>query len=490
MRRRWNFGDGCPLAANDKPQPAKADPNANAGRPAGQNQSPKAGAGGRDAKEGEFDVFLLERVFPEAHELFRASPEPDPNADCLVAFDTNALLLPYSTKDHGPKDLAGVYSKLAESGRLYLPERVAREFIKNRDRKLADMVKAIGDIRSRVNIGESRISPLLEGLPEYEGLSKASKDLADARKSYYAALDGLSARIRSWRGNDPVASIYATLFTMERLIAPAETDDALKVEWAYRVQNKVPPGYKDGGKDDKGIGDFAIWMSLLNLGSTHKKDLIFVTGEEKADWFVRSGGERVYPRPELIDEYRRRSGGRTLRLSSLHDLLREMEAPPELVEDVEAAELTANSAILQASSWSSVGAFASSAHTSIRVDNAAFDYTTNDGVLRIERSGKAFEIRFSSSSEDTVHLYRSGPTRRIARVRKSVLDTPTSMDAQETSSRTYTIHVGEGFLVENEAGDVLAGRVTGIDYEGRNADRHEVRFDYAITAQGERVIVP
>jgi hypothetical protein len=37
----------------------------------------------------------LEKLFPNAHELFQASSVLDPNGDCMVGLDTNALLLPY-----------------------------------------------------------------------------------------------------------------------------------------------------------------------------------------------------------------------------------------------------------------------------------------------------------------------------------------------------------------------------------------------------------
>ena len=90
-------------------------------------------------------------------------------------------------------------------------------------------------------------------------------------------------------------------------------------------------------------------MSLLRLGRDNKKDLIFVTGEEKADWFVRAGAEPIYPRPELIDEYRRSSGGRNIRLSTLHELLREMEVSDAVVEEVQRVEQEANTAIRDAS---------------------------------------------------------------------------------------------------------------------------------------------
>src|SRR6185312_1704555 len=50
-------------------------------------------------------------------------------------------------------------------------------------------------------------------------------------------------------------------------------------------------------------GDFAIWKSILKLGSQSKKDIIFVCDEQKHDWVYRSNKVPLVPRMELCDEY-------------------------------------------------------------------------------------------------------------------------------------------------------------------------------------------
>ncbi|MBU1316221.1 MAG: DUF4935 domain-containing protein [Alphaproteobacteria bacterium] len=297
------------------------------------------------------DHFLLERVYKEAHQVFQPTADLNPKADTVVvALDTNALLLPYHLGRGDLSALAEVYAQFASEARLFLPERVAREFIKNRDRKLAEMAQVIDDRASKMSNLDAKVVPLLlEGFPEREALAATGEGLGSALTEYLANLRKLSSHIKSWRGNDPVTNLYAGLFNEEQMIAPSESPDKILEELEYGLRNKVPPGYKDSSKDDQGIGDVIIWMSLLHLGRTKKKDLIFVTGEEKADWFVRSGKNPVYPRPELVHAYRDASGGRSLRLSSLHELLREMSAPGDLVSQVEVAEDSANSAIQAAS---------------------------------------------------------------------------------------------------------------------------------------------
>lgn len=351
------------------PQVEKA--NVNAGVNDRNRSEPKPPAGP--------DLFLLEKIYPEAYRVFQPTEELAPKSNTvLVALDTNALLLPYSLGTGDLSALATVYSQFAKEGRLFLPERVAREFIKNRDRKLAEMAQAIDDRVSRMAGWDAKVTPLLlDGFSERDALVTSAETLDAATKKYLKLLRQLSAHVRSWRGNDPVTTFYAHLFNKERIIGPGQTREKIIEELDYGLRNQVPPGYKDSSKDDRGIGDVVIWMSLLHLGETTRKDLIFVTGEQKADWFVRSGNRPVYPRPELVEAYRHVSGGRSLRLSSLHDLLKEMSAPDTLVDDVQVAEATANSAI-QAASFAGLGAFARSAHTTVSDSQSEFEYGLDD----------------------------------------------------------------------------------------------------------------
>ncbi|MEH3116817.1 MAG: PIN-like domain-containing protein [Methylorubrum populi] len=453
---------------------------------------------------GDYDHFLLGRLYPEAHNVFQPAAALDPTSgDVLIALDTNALLLPYQMGKGDLADLAGVYSRIAGEGRLFIPEQVAREFIKNRDRKLADMVHALDERISKMTGWDAQVSPLLlEGFADGDALDKAAAGHREAAKAYLEQLRRLTGHMKGWRGDDPVTRLYAGVFGSGQTVAPAESNEQVIEELEYGIRHRVPPGYKDAAKEDQGIGDVLIWLSLLHLGRTQRKDLIFVTGEEKADWFVRSGGKRLYPRPELVDAYRRVSG-RSLRLSSLHDLLKEMAAPAGLVADVADAEATANSAI-QAAAVSAPASFATTAHATVRpapvrfagggtampTGRRSFDYSTHNGMLRVEAGGQAVDIAFSKASDTSIHLYRRGATRRIARVKGLETGMFTSIDAVDTTSDHYVIQLGEGFLVENEAGSVLACRIVGILDDTRGAERDEVTFEWVLNPAGDRVYMP
>jgi hypothetical protein len=60
--------------------------------------------------------------------------------------------------------------------------------------------------------------------------------------------------------------------------------------------------------DLRKFGDFFLWKELLEHGKEQKRPLIFVTDDQKEDWWLKVKGRTLGPRPELIAEFREHSG--------------------------------------------------------------------------------------------------------------------------------------------------------------------------------------
>lgn len=431
-------------------------------------------------------VFLLEDLYPDASKLFAPAVVPSAdNKDSLVAFDTNALLLPYNISSQDLSAFAKVLVELAKANRLFIPGRAAREFIKHRDRKLADMLQALRDKTSNVRLPEQKLSPLLDGVDGYADVTSAAQKLAATLKEYKKAQDNILDRMRDWRGNDPVSLVYNSVFVDGRVVELDEDREALIKEWDARRANNTPPGYKDSQKGDTGIGDFLIWKTLLKLGSTHKKDLIFITGDDKADWFVRSGGDRVYPRPELVDEFRRASGGRSLRLSTLGELLEEMNAPAEVVDEVKYLEQKHPEAMANPGYANTLRLLA---HVK-NLQKIEFDYSTNDGRMSVRQGNTSFEFGFSKASKDRIHVI-CGETGRIARVKGAEPGDVVNIDDYDSSSRSYAVAKGEVFAVENRQKDILLARIDDIFDDTRGDEIDEVHILCCVFERGIMAIAP
>jgi hypothetical protein len=186
--------------------------------------------------------------------------------------------------------LSDVYKGLRKEGRILLPGRVLREFLRLRDRKLAEIVQGLHD-RKKGPSG-SRLPLILEGIAGFADLKADLKAVDDARTALLKSLSAVIGKIESWRGDDPVMAMYSEVSTEDAIIDFSLDDDKertkLLEECRWRYDNKIPPGYKDGAKPDEGVGDFIIWKTLLAVAAKTGKHLAFVTGEQKAEWFVRA----------------------------------------------------------------------------------------------------------------------------------------------------------------------------------------------------------
>lgn len=295
-------------------------------------------------------LLALEKTFPNVNTIFLSNKVGSlQGSKTIVSLDTSVLLLPYAIRNDDLQGIKDVYTTLKRENRLLLPTRVAREFIRNRDRCLGEIASAINDLRSRIKIGDANLSPIFRGVMGSDQLVKASNDFAKAKETYSDALSKIEAQLLSWRGDDPLTSFYALCFEKDNLIDIDLDETTLSQEILSRKLFKIPPGYKDSGKDDGGVGDLIIWKTLLQIGALKKCDMCFVTADSKSDWFVNSSNRPLYPRPELIDEYRRHSDGHNIKIISLHELLSEMSAPTQLVEEVANAERAVTSSHLESS---------------------------------------------------------------------------------------------------------------------------------------------
>ena len=207
--------------------------------------------------------------------------------DCIFVLDTNTLLVPYSTGSDSLVAIEKVYQKVKKQDRLKIPGQVVREFANNRPEKLKEIFQKL--TRKITSIQNQSIGnyPLLEGIKS------------------------LAAEVRSWTWDDPVSKY------------------------------KMPPGFKDGNKADDGIGDLLIWYTILEIAQS-KKHVVFVSGDEKADWFHRSESQALYPRFELIAEFKERSDDKTFQIIKLSEFLQLFGADENAVKEVEQKESMAD----------------------------------------------------------------------------------------------------------------------------------------------------
>jgi predicted nucleic acid-binding protein len=286
--------------------------------------------------------FILHSVYPDADAIFGFEPEPLHVVikDCLVVLDTNVLLVPYGTRKDSLEEIRKTYSSLVAQNRLAIPGRVAREFAQNRSEKLKTVYQQISQKR---NVAIKRHAyPLLESIPEYQELVQLEQEIDTKLSQYRKAIAKLLDAITGWYWNDPVSALYRELFTAAVVFDPAIVEKTFLEDIGRRQLHKIPPGYKDAGKTDLGVGDLLIWNAILDLGKSRASHVVFVSGDEKGDWWHQSENQALFPRFELVDEFRRVSGGKSFYIISFAQLLKLFGASESVVREVQQEEAVMN----------------------------------------------------------------------------------------------------------------------------------------------------
>jgi len=165
------------------------------------------------------------------------------------------------------------------------------------------------------------------------------KQIQEQQKKYSKKIDEILERIRQWRWDDPVSAVYKELFKPEFIQELSISQDEIVKDLERRNKHSIPPGFKDKKKDDYGVGDLIIWKTILEVAKTRNRDIVFVSGDEKNDWFYRSDSQSLYPRFELITEFKNHTDDKTLHIIKLSKLLDLLGAAEEAVSEVQIKEL-------------------------------------------------------------------------------------------------------------------------------------------------------
>ena len=236
--------------------------------------------------------------------------------------DANVLLGLYRLGSSQRAQVLDVLERIKE--RLWLPYQVGHEYHRNRlgvvaaqasayevaktlhgMKDLAGMRKWLDTLKVPPEVRESILS-LLPGL--HEALTSATKRYEDAID---ALRDEHVVSVAQARKDDPVRWALDRLFNSERVGSkPDQRTLQSRIKDARRrTDERIPPGYMDSekGADQTKAGDYLIWAEILDFAAGTNAPVLFVTADEKEDWFERFDGEIAGPRSELVAEFAERS---------------------------------------------------------------------------------------------------------------------------------------------------------------------------------------
>ncbi|MBS1587828.1 MAG: DUF4935 domain-containing protein [Bacteroidetes bacterium] len=317
----------------------------------------------------KLDNFVNYKVYPNATDVFDLSLESIEKIknDCIFVIDTNALLVPYSTGSHSLKEINKVFTKLKLQKRIFIPGQVAREFANNRPNKLKQIFQQLNRKQSSVSNLDIGNYPLLEEIESYQNALEIEKAINEKLKEYRKAISSVLKVVKMWNWDDPVSLIYREIFTKETIVDTEFDREKTLSELTYRHNHKIPPGYKDDSKPDDGIGDLLIWFTILELAKA-EKHVIFISADEKNDWYHISEGQALYPRFELIAEFKNVSKGKTFQIIKLSEFLNLLGADEDAIKEIEIRERTFSGVAAQRRVYA------------LKAERAVFNWYTNNGI--------------------------------------------------------------------------------------------------------------
>lgn len=238
------------------------------------------------------------------------------NSSTLVV-DANVLLDLYR---YNPKTRDLILSSIERfPGKKWITNQTCDEFIRNRTEAITSVSKAFNQAEEeiqKINDAKSQVTAKLRSiriLPDDlqskldEGISKAISDASE--------------KIAEQRSIHP--DFLTSDFVLEKIfqifdgsVGSPFSDDQLsteRLEGERRKKLKIPPGYEDSSKDgDRVFGDYFMWKQMLLYAKDNASPVIFVTSEQKEDWWEERSGKTIGPRQELIKEAFEFTGQRVL----------------------------------------------------------------------------------------------------------------------------------------------------------------------------------
>ncbi|MGI9068121.1 MAG: PIN-like domain-containing protein [Pyrinomonadaceae bacterium] len=231
--------------------------------------------------------------------------------ECIFSFDANSLLNIYRYSLETQKSFLDILERLKE--RIWITHQVAFEFSKNRQGVIEDQLQFYDKIDQELDNAFEKLKTQLAVFKRHRSIN-IHEVFESVKVGIDTAKDSLKNDKQShpdWAMSDPLSDKVSDLF--EGKIGAAFSDTELvKIhkDAEDRYKRQIPPGYKDAGR--KGVpekyGDLVIWFQLIDYTRLHKKPLIFVTDENKEDWWLKNKGRILSPRPELVSEMQEKGG--------------------------------------------------------------------------------------------------------------------------------------------------------------------------------------
>lgn len=234
--------------------------------------------------------------------------------DGLIAVDANVLLHLYRLTPDVRKDVLALFGRIGE--RLWIPHQVGLEFHRNRLTVIREQEQTEQKLRTAVDETADRLDQVVNGFRDHPAIDKAAlrsiidAGFAEIRTYLDAATTGSYLSVQAAMRSDKVLDSITALFAGK--VGEPYSDDRMRELEAVakdRFEQLIPPGYADKKKDgNRDCGDYILWRQLLDEAAERKVPVVFITNDQKEDWYRRIHGLTTGPRFELVNEMQQEAG--------------------------------------------------------------------------------------------------------------------------------------------------------------------------------------
>ena len=222
----------------------------------------------------------------------------------IFAFDANVLLNIYRYTPPTVERLFDILGRLKD--RIWVPHQAALEYQEQRLDTIADQMNAYDILAGQIRTQIEKLEAAIRAFPNHAYISDEPLIviLHNARDEMCATLRDLKEKHPDIAAPDRLRdTITISLDGKVGQPYPKAKLAEIHKQAEDRFKDQIPPGYKDNGKEgNRKYGDVVIWFQLLDYAKAHKNPIVFVTDDQKEDWWIKYRGHIIGPRSELIQE--------------------------------------------------------------------------------------------------------------------------------------------------------------------------------------------
>jgi predicted nucleic acid-binding protein len=237
----------------------------------------------------------------------------------LIVPDTNILLDLYRFRRDARDELLAALNKFGD--RIFVPHRVSEEFLSTRISVIRARATDTRELLNSLESAKGEVARVLTRAQDIAAIPQANvtelqtavnKCIGEVKQTLRDLLDEKNAV--SPRTDDSDDEVLRRVEeTLAGKIGPPLTAEEFRIaciDAGNRFDHKIPPGFEDADKSfHKAVGDYILWVQVLQEATRRNLPVLIVSGDVKPDWVRRDGaGRPVGPHPGLVDELKRVAG--------------------------------------------------------------------------------------------------------------------------------------------------------------------------------------